>query len=283
MSLYNIVNPASLQPGQPEDVSQVLANFQAIQAVLNGGIDDVNIRSTAAIQISKLNGYPSDITKSPRGDGAWGSRIPTRQVLSTTGGGTYTTPAGCIAILVECIGAGGGSAPMLINPTNAGVGGGGGGGAYAASFITNPAATYAYNVAPGGGAAVSTAAGLTSFGSSLVVAAGGSSGVIVASTGYATAGAGAGGSVASSTGQLTIAGSDGEIGVCTGATSIVSFGNGGAAARGGGTTRCGLSNPAAGITGKFPGGGASACWVTTSGNPAGAIGAQGLIVVTEYY
>jgi hypothetical protein len=71
MSLYNIVNPTSMQPGQPEDISQVLANFQAIQTILNGGIDDANIRATAAIALSKLAGYPADATKFPRGDGAW--------------------------------------------------------------------------------------------------------------------------------------------------------------------------------------------------------------------
>jgi len=71
MGLYNIVNAASMVAGQPEDVSQVLANFQAIQAILNGGIDDNNIRSTAAINPSKLLGYPSDVTKVLRGDGSW--------------------------------------------------------------------------------------------------------------------------------------------------------------------------------------------------------------------
>jgi hypothetical protein len=71
MGLYNIVNQASLVAGQPEDIGQVLANFQAIQAVLNGGIDDVNIRSTAAINPSKFLGYPSDRTKWLRGDGLW--------------------------------------------------------------------------------------------------------------------------------------------------------------------------------------------------------------------
>jgi|SRR5215471_13118596 len=43
MGAYNIVNATSMQAGQPEDVSQVLANFQAIAAVLNGGIDSSNI------------------------------------------------------------------------------------------------------------------------------------------------------------------------------------------------------------------------------------------------
>lgn len=43
MTAYNVINPASLVAGQPEDVSQVLANLQAIAAVINGGIDASNI------------------------------------------------------------------------------------------------------------------------------------------------------------------------------------------------------------------------------------------------
>src|SRR6266516_650520 len=43
MGFYNVVNAASMQSGQPEDVSQILANFNAIAAVLNGGIDSSNI------------------------------------------------------------------------------------------------------------------------------------------------------------------------------------------------------------------------------------------------
>jgi hypothetical protein len=71
MGFYNIVNAPSLVAGQPEDIAQVLANFQAIQAVLNGGIDDVNVRSTAAINPSKFLGYPSDPTQALFGDGLW--------------------------------------------------------------------------------------------------------------------------------------------------------------------------------------------------------------------
>jgi hypothetical protein len=76
MGFYNIVNSPSMVAGQPEDVGQVLANFQAIQAILNGGIDDVNIRSTAAINPSKFLGYPSDPTKVLGGDGVWRTQVP---------------------------------------------------------------------------------------------------------------------------------------------------------------------------------------------------------------
>src|SRR5438105_2307762 len=75
MGLYNIVNAASMVGGQPEDVSQVLANFQAIQNVLNGGIDNTNINAAAAIAPSKIAGYPADATKFLRGDATWGVAI----------------------------------------------------------------------------------------------------------------------------------------------------------------------------------------------------------------
>jgi len=60
MGFYNVVNATSLQAGFPEDVSQVLANFQAIAAVLNGGIDDSNVNAGANISLSKLN-LPQDL------------------------------------------------------------------------------------------------------------------------------------------------------------------------------------------------------------------------------
>lgn len=69
MGLYNIINPTTMQGGQPEDVGQVLANFQAIQAILNGGIDNTNLAN--GILASHLAGYPTDGTKVLKGDGTW--------------------------------------------------------------------------------------------------------------------------------------------------------------------------------------------------------------------
>jgi hypothetical protein len=71
VTAYNVISPASLVAGQPEDISVILANLQAIQGVLNGGIDNANINGAAAISASKLAGYPSDLLKYLRGDGSW--------------------------------------------------------------------------------------------------------------------------------------------------------------------------------------------------------------------
>jgi hypothetical protein len=71
MGAYTVVNPGSLIAGQPEDISVVLANFQALATVLNGGIDNSNVNVAAAIAISKLQGYPTDGTKYLAGDSTW--------------------------------------------------------------------------------------------------------------------------------------------------------------------------------------------------------------------
>lgn len=71
MTTYNIVSPGSLVAGQPEDISVVLANFQAIATILNGGLDNANLNASAGIAISKLASYPADATKYARGDGTW--------------------------------------------------------------------------------------------------------------------------------------------------------------------------------------------------------------------
>lgn len=71
MGAYNIINPANLVAGQLENVGDVLANLQAIQAIINGGIDNSNINAAAAILASKLAAYPTDPTKVLAGDGTW--------------------------------------------------------------------------------------------------------------------------------------------------------------------------------------------------------------------
>jgi len=65
--------------GQPEDISQVLANFTAIANVLNGQLDNSNLVANAGIVPSKLAGFPNDPTLFLRGDGGW--------VAPPTGGG----------------------------------------------------------------------------------------------------------------------------------------------------------------------------------------------------
>src|SRR5215831_3587900 len=75
------------------------------------------------------------------------SKAPTRQIFTSAGSGTYTTPAGCRAILVEVVGGGGGGGGVNVGTSGqVAAAGGGGGGAYAASLIANPVASYSYQV-----------------------------------------------------------------------------------------------------------------------------------------
>lgn len=90
MTAFNVVNRSRLAAGQAEDVSDVLANLDAIAAVLNGGIDNSNIATTAGILASKLAGYPTDATKILLGNGVWG---PVTTSYTPAWGCTGTAPA----------------------------------------------------------------------------------------------------------------------------------------------------------------------------------------------
>jgi len=83
MGSYNIVNPDLLVTGKPEDVSQVLANFQAIAAIINGGLDNSNLTADAAIAISKLALFPNNAGVYLRGDGTWAAVSGTGVLMPT--------------------------------------------------------------------------------------------------------------------------------------------------------------------------------------------------------
>jgi hypothetical protein len=52
---YSVINPQAMTNGQPEDISVVKANFDAISTTLTK-LDDSNIAANAGIQLSKLAG-----------------------------------------------------------------------------------------------------------------------------------------------------------------------------------------------------------------------------------
>lgn len=52
--MTQLAYPFNLQNQTPEDVAQVMANFAAIQAILNGDLRDDNLSPLAAIGLSKL-------------------------------------------------------------------------------------------------------------------------------------------------------------------------------------------------------------------------------------
>lgn len=86
MTLVTLPYRTQLAAGQPEDISMVLADFDAILAVLNGDIRNDNIASAAAIAVSKISN-PASIAKILRGDGTWvgGMSVIDDQTRATDG------------------------------------------------------------------------------------------------------------------------------------------------------------------------------------------------------
>jgi hypothetical protein len=114
--------------------------------------------------------------------------LQTRQVL-TASSGTYTTPAGVVAINVRAWAAGGGGGGASSSTLDRGCSASGGAsGGYAEKLISSPNATYAYACGAAGAAgaygASGGAGGDTTFGSSLVTAKGGGGGSSTGEVGF---------------------------------------------------------------------------------------------------
>src|SRR5882724_9422380 len=100
-----------------------------------------------------------------------------QQIFTTaTVGATYTTPAGCRAILIEAIGPGGAGGGGATAAVSAGLGAGGASGGYGFLWLIGPAATYLYTVGTGGTAGTAgnnpgnNGSADTTFGSTLITA-----------------------------------------------------------------------------------------------------------------
>jgi microcystin-dependent protein len=93
LTAYNVIDPSKMVALQPEDVSVILANLQAIAGAINGSLDNANLSPGASIAISKLAGYPGDAGKVLLGDGSWadlgtgtvGETVPSAVVLPFAG------------------------------------------------------------------------------------------------------------------------------------------------------------------------------------------------------
>lgn len=202
---------------------------------------------------------------------------------------TYTTPAGCRALIARNFAAGGAGGGVSTAASYA-AGGGGGGGQYATKLIANPAASYACSVGAGGtqGTAGNNAGNVGSdavFGASLCVAKGGLGGLPDTGTLVGHIG-GIGGDVtptASSVGDLIVMGQPGGAGVIAAASQALG-GFGGMSALGFGAGAIGKKNTGAdGNTGNlYGGGGSGGAFIVSGTNRAGGAGANGLIIVEEY-
>lgn len=202
----------------------------------------------------------------------------TRTILS--GSGTYTVPAGCRAIDVECIGGGGAGGGSSTVAASGGGGGGGGAGGRTRKLFSPPAATYVYAVGAGGtaGAAGATAGNNgadTTFGTLTAKGATGGSGAAAAATTIARGGSGG---VAGSGGDTNDSGEVGEPGFNTTAALVISGGGGGKGANG--VIVAGAGTAAVAGTG---GGGSGGASVSASAAVAGGVGGSGTIIITEFY
>jgi len=204
-----------------------------------------------------------------------GSLIRAPQIL--TSGTSYTTPANCNSIYVECVGGGGaGGASQGAQASIGGAGGGGGG--YTAKFFTvTPNTAYTYAIGAGGtgvSSGASNAGGSTTFtvGGTILRAGGGSDG---GSFGVGPQGESGGAGGTSANGDINITGNGGTS-VSYNYNWIAGGGGGGAGAIGGGGAAgiyYGNNNPG----GNYGGGGSGAANGATSG-----AGGQGAIRIWEY-
>lgn len=227
-------------------------------------------------------------------NGYSGRLVGTPKFITTSG--TYTTPPGVKAIIVEVVGGGGGGGGCVAASTGAHtVSGGGGAGGTAKSFIALPLASYTVTIGAGGTAGTTAGSvggdgGTTSFGS-VAVATGG-------------AGGGGGNSGATSSNNVLVA-SGGNAGKGTtgnissgsyesASQAIAAFGSnvgsgGGSTPYGTGGTRVGLSvqgqTPGNNATGNGAGGGGAVGYAATTATTAvvGGKGSDGCILVWELY
>ncbi len=224
--------------------------------------------------------------------GTGGMGDPVVRVYGTSGSPhTWTKPAGLVALLVECVGGGGGGGGVAATGTGqvCSAGGGGGGGYARKMFLaadlpsTCTATVGAYGAGGTAGANNGTTGSNSTFAGSGITTVqgtggGGGTGCAAASSWNPKIGGAGGGS---SGGDISCIGGDGGMGASW--TNAMVTGYGGASGGGfGGTTRQSVN--AAGTAGaRYGGGGSGAASNASQSARAGGNGADGVIVVTEYY
>lgn len=227
-----------------------------------------------------------------------GTILPPSPAVTTqvfvTGSGTYYLPPTCQAIKVTIVGSGGGGGGTSTSVATGGAGSGGGGGGTAIKYFSNPSSipgnssstSFTFSVAAGGvgGTAGNTAGSIGSsslFGTTLLAGFGGAGGSGGAATAIAITGNGGGGGNASG-GDVNILGTGGLYGLVIAAGSAAGGAGGGTYLAGG--TIDNLNSNATGAAGNlYGGGGAGGDQINNGGAQAGGVGANGVIIVEEYY
>lgn len=201
------------------------------------------------------------------------------EIITTTGAGTFTKPAGVTSVTVECWGGGGAGGGAISNP---GAGAGGAGGQYASSILTYGSAEQSISYTVGAGGVASNGNGLSGSNSTWntneVVAVGGAGGI--ANAGLSQQVAGGAGSLVGGIGDIVYKGGNGYNGESLGPEINAAYsggGGGGAGSTGNGGTA--LVFPIGGLgTSEFGGNGGdgfSTAAAATNGNPGSNYGGAG--------
>ena len=241
---------------------------------------NVTISSGIVTATSGVTTYFGDGSKLS-GISASGTLLRAPQVL--TSGTSYTTPAGCTAVYVECVGGGGAGGGTGSAESSGSGGGGGGAGGYCAKYFTvSPSTSYTYAIGSGG-SGTSEAPGNT----------GGSTTFTVSATTITASGGGGGGNTGTgslagtggnaSGGDINATGSGGQGATNSGVNASRWGGSGGSSFFGGAGRGPGYSDsPTAGGNGSAGGGGGGAVSYSGGGSRAGGNGGNGLIRIWEY-
>jgi hypothetical protein len=198
---------------------------------------------------------------------------PTISVFSTPGTYTWNKPDGCKKIWIRCWGGGGGGGGANPGSSGSGAGGGGAGGNYVEKLLNVDSISSAtVTVGSGGSGGANDGSGGFSGGSSIFQ---------VGTTIYARAVGGGGGSGAAAPtdaagGTPSSSGNVGDF-VALGESGWRGMRSISLGGRGGGS-------PAGGTgAGAFPGAGGNGAFSTSGGSASGSNGANGLVVIVEFY
>ncbi|WP_353641312.1 hypothetical protein [Mesorhizobium sp. WSM2239] len=211
-----------------------------------------------------------------------GYLLGSRQIFTTSG--TWTKPAGCRAVMIEIVGGGGGGGGAADSTTGNACAGGGGGGQYGKKWITSAlGATETVTRGAGGAGGLAgnnngSAGTASSFGSHASVNGGSGGTGSSASTGTLLNTGGAGGTGGTGS-DFQIRGGAGGPGIVSAGLRIPT-GSGGETVLG---SRVGQPTNNIGTAGQNYGGGGSGAVGAAAAARAGGNGADGIVIVWEYY